>query len=196
MSFTLVYLTINKRIFDVAVSAFLLLLLSPIFIIIALLSYYECKNWKTILFLQPRVGLHGRLFKMLKFRSMVIDAAEKGEYYTFRNDPRITKLGRFLRKYSLDELPQLINVLKGEMSLVGPRPDLPVQRQFYTEEEWNLRCSVRPGMTGLAQATLRSQATPEQRKYCDLEYAKKPNLGLDLKIILMTINQVFRIGSY
>ena len=188
--------SISKRTFDMILSVCLLVLLVPIFATIAWLSYRESGNWKTILFLQPRVGLHGRLFRMLKFRSMVIDAAEKGKYYTVRDDPRITRLGRFLRKYSLDELPQLINVLKGEMSLVGPRPDLPVQQQLYAPEEWALRCSVRPGITGLAQATLRSGATEEERKRCDLEYAKKPNLGLDLKIMLLTINQVLRIGSY
>ena len=186
----------GKRIFDISASVCLLMLLSPLLAAIAWLSYRESGRWKAILFLQSRVGLDGRLFNILKFRSMVADAEQKGEYYTSRNDPRITKLGRFLRKYSLDELPQLINVLKGEMSLVGPRPDLLIQQQFYTEEEWKLRCSVRPGITGLAQATLRSEATEEERKHCDLEYAKKLNLGLDLKIMLMTIHQVLRIGSY
>lgn len=186
----------SKRMMDLMLSLCLLALLSPLFILIAWLSYRESRSYNTIFFLQPRVGLDGRLFKMLKFRSMVTDATEKGEYYTVQNDPRITKLGRFLRKYSLDELPQLMNVLKGEMSLVGPRPDLPIQRQFYTEAEWKLRCSVRPGITGLAQATLRSAATEEERKRCDLEYAQKPSLVFDLKIMLMTVHQVLRIGSY
>ena len=190
------YLPKTKRIIDIIASLSALILLAPVFLLISCFSYYESKDWRAVLFLQPRVGLHGRLFNMLKFRSMVINASEKGEYYTLINDPRITKLGSFLRKSSLDELPQLINVLKGEMSLIGPRPDLPIQQQLYAEEEWTLRCSVRPGITGLSQSTLRSQATAEQRKEYDLYYIKNISLRLDIKIIFLTIKQVIKTGSY
>jgi lipopolysaccharide/colanic/teichoic acid biosynthesis glycosyltransferase len=95
----------------------------------------------------------------------------------------------------LDELPQLLNVLVGDMSIVGPRPDVPAQLSLYTEEEWMIRHSVRPGITGLAQSTMRSEATTEQRKSMDLEYAKNVSLGLDARIILMTIKQVIFKGG-
>lgn len=190
------YLSKIKRLVDIIASLFALVLLAPVFLAITLFSYREYKKWRNILFFQPRVGLHGQVFNMLKFRSMVVNASEIGEYYTTRNDPRVTKLGSFLRKYSLDELPQLINVLKGDMSLIGPRPNVLIQQQFYTEQEWVLRCSVRPGITGLAQADMRSQATTEQRKNQDLYYIKNINLKLDIKIILMTLKQIIKMGSY
>jgi lipopolysaccharide/colanic/teichoic acid biosynthesis glycosyltransferase len=132
---------------------------------------------------------------MWKFRSMVINAESLGGYSTADRDPRITPIGRFIRKTSLDELPQLLNVLFGEMSIVGPRPDVPAQRSLYTEEEWMVRHSVRPGITGLAQSTLRSEATTEQRKAMDLEYAKNVSFALDVRIILMTIRQVVFKGG-
>ena len=193
---TMTYSQTGKRIFDILLSLCLLGLLAPLLLVIACISYCEYPSYKHILFIQSRVGLHGQLFRMFKFRSMLVDADQQGPYYTSKNDPRITRWGRFLRKTSLDELPQLLNVLKGEMSLVGPRPNLPIQRQFYSDDECALRCAVRPGITGLAQATLRSQATLEQGKYCDLQYAKKPSFWFDVKILLLTINQVLRTGSY
>jgi len=124
---------------------------------------------------------------MLKFRSMVRNAAALGSHQTAADDPRVTRVGRFIRRTSIDELPQLLNVLVGDMSLVGPRPDVPVQRSLYTDEQWTLRCSVRPGITGLAQALLRSAATPEQRLELDLRYARQRDLWLDLKIMAWTV---------
>jgi lipopolysaccharide/colanic/teichoic acid biosynthesis glycosyltransferase len=133
---------------------------------------------------------------MLKFRSMVVNAESQGPYHTATNDSRVTRSGRWLRRTSVDELPQLINVLKGEMSLVGPRPDVPEQRALYTEDEWNRRLRVRPGITGPAQATLRSDATSEQRKQLDLSYAESPSIMRDAEILLRTVSQVFGRGSY
>lgn len=132
---------------------------------------------------------------MFKFRSMRQYADRTGSFRTATADPRITRVGKFLRATSLDELPQLFNVLIGDMSLVGPRPDVPAQRDDYTEDEWQIRHSVRPGITGLAQSTLRSDATALQRRQMDLEYAERHNLLLDLKILLNTVVQVVSRGG-
>lgn len=143
-----------------------------------------------MVFRQTRLGLNGREFGMYKFRSMVKNAAQMGPYFTTDKDPRITRVGRFIRRTSIDELPQLINVLKGDMSLVGPRPDVPVQRSLYTEADWAERCSVRPGITGLAQALYRSEATYEQRLNADLRYAREASIWLDLQILVLTIRRL------
>jgi lipopolysaccharide/colanic/teichoic acid biosynthesis glycosyltransferase len=118
---------------------------------------------------------------------MVKDASTLGPYYTSCDDPRITRVGRLIRRTSIDELPQLFNVLRGEMSLVGPRPEVPTQRSLYSEPDWALRCSVRPGITGLAQAKLRSAATWDQRLALDLQYVREAGLWLDLKILAWTL---------
>jgi lipopolysaccharide/colanic/teichoic acid biosynthesis glycosyltransferase len=182
-----------KRLFDVLVALVALVLLSPVLLAAALAVLLE--SGTPVVFRQQRVGLGGRPFEMLKFRSMVKDAASRGPYFTTGNDPRITRVGRILRRTSVDELPQLWNVLRGDMSLVGPRPDLPVQARDYRPEDWALRCSVRPGLTGLAQATLRSQATPEQRLAADLAYARGPGLMADLRILLMTLRRLGGVGA-
>jgi len=177
-----------KRVFDVTASLLLLLLLFPLLCTVALAVYLN--DFGAVVFKQRRIGFGGREFYLYKFRSMVIDAEKLGGYSTQKEDVRITKVGRFIRRTSLDELPQLVNVLKGDMSLVGPRPNVPAQRQGYSEEEWQLRNSVRPGITGLAQATLRSAATAEQRKQMDLDYAQNASLWQDIKILLMTVRQL------
>ena len=182
-----------KRSFDIFVSLVALLLLSPLLIIISLLIYLQDRC--PVFFKQQRFGLGGSLFYIIKFRTMVPDAEKRGPYFTGDNDSRITFLGKFLRKTSLDELPQLFNVLRGDMSLVGPRPDVVEQRSLYNEKEWKVRCSVRPGITGLAQATLRSQATIEERKSMDLQYVKNKSFLLDLKIILITLKQIITKGG-
>ena len=133
---------------------------------------------------------------MLKFRSMVVDAERVGGYSTAVGDPRITRMGHFIRRTSLDELPQLFNVLRGDMSWVGPRPDVPAQKGNYSDADWRARHRVRPGITGLAQATLRSAATPAQRLALDLEYVERASLLFDLKILLLTVRQVLGKGSY
>lgn len=170
-----------------------LVILMPLLLLIAVLI--RLQDGGPSLFGQQRVGLNGRVFRMWKFRSMVINAESLGGFSTADRDPRITPIGRFIRRTSLDELPQLLNVVVGDMSIVGPRPDVPAQRSLYTEEDWMMRHSVRPGITGLAQSTMRSEATAEQRKAMDLEYAKNVSLMLDARIILMTIKQVIFKGG-
>lgn len=183
-----------KRVFDVVVSVLLLVLLAPLMVFLAVWVALDSPGGAV--YRQKRVGLKGKLFEVYKFRSMVSDADQIGGYSTSDGDSRITKPGRFIRKASLDELPQLLNVIRGDMSLVGPRPDTPMQEVNYSPEEWAKRCSVRPGITGLAQAKLRSQATPEERTRLDLEYVDHVGLGLDLKVLGMTVRQVlFRGGN-
>lgn len=183
-----------KRLLDVVVSVFGLFLLSPILFITAFIIFLQDR--KPVLFTQKRVGLNGHHFMLYKFRSMVIKAESIGGFSTSDNDSRITPFGKIIRKASIDELPQLVNVLLGDMSIVGPRPDVPLQKQNYTESEWVIRHSVKPGITGLAQATLRSSATPEQRKRLDLDYVEQKSIWLDIKVILLTFKQVvFRGGN-
>lgn len=183
-----------KRWFDIGVSLVALILALPIMALVTVLVKLESKG--PVIFRQERVGLYGQIFVIYKFRSMVADASCQGPHFTRDMDPRITRLGRFMRKTSLDELPQLLNVLKGDMSLVGPRPNVPEQRVEYTEEEWTKRNTVRPGITGLAQAQLRSTATPEERTRLDLEYVDKASVGYDIWLILLTAKQVlFRGGN-
>lgn len=180
----------SKRIFDLCLSAFAILLLSPLLIGSALLVWF-CDG-RPILFRQIRIGRGGVGFNMYKFRSMVRNASSIGAYHTSFHDPRITLVGQFLRRTSLDELPQLVNVLAGDMSFVGPRPDLPEQKKLYTKDEWTARCSVKPGITGLAQATIRSDCTFEERKFLDLEYVREQTIFMDVKILIFTLFQILR----
>ena len=179
-----------KRVFDVCVAGLALVLFSPLLIGAALAVWLD--SGRPVLFAQERVGRGTRAFRLYKFRSMVVDAARLGSYSTAQNDPRITRVGAVLRRTSIDELPQLFNVLRGDMSLVGPRPDVPAQRANYTDEQWTLRHRVRPGITGLAQARFRSSATPQQRLDADLDYARNPGLLRDLHILWLTVAQVLR----
>jgi len=182
-----------KRLLDMLLSLAALALLSPVFVATAALIALE--SGRPVLFRQARLGLAGREFRMFKFRSMVKDAASIGPWHTASDDPRITRVGRFIRRTSIDELPQLLNVVMGDMSLVGPRPDVPAQRLLYSDADWALRCSVRPGITGLSQALLRSDATPEQRLALDLRYAREHSLWLDLKIVAWTLGRLTGRGS-
>jgi lipopolysaccharide/colanic/teichoic acid biosynthesis glycosyltransferase len=126
---------------------------------------------------------------------MVKNAAQIGPYHTGANDPRVTRVGRVIRRTSLDELPQLFNVLRGDMSLVGPRPDVPAQRPLYSPTDWVQRCSVRPGITGLAQATVRSEGTAAERLALDLRYVAERSLWLDFRIIWLTVARLSGRGS-
>ena len=182
-----------KRVFDVLLSILALLVLSPVLATAAIAIALE--SGRPVLFRQVRLGRGGREFGMYKFRSMVKDAAAIGPYFTADGDPRITRVGRFLRRTSIDELPQLLNVLTGDMSLVGPRPDVPAQRKLYSDEDWAVRCSVRPGITGLAQALLRSEATQARRLELDLRYARFHSLLLDIKIIGWTLGRITGKGA-
>lgn len=178
---------------DIVLAMAALLALAPLLLGAALAIALE--TGLPVLFRQTRVGLNGREFGMYKFRSMVKNAAQVGPYFTTDNDPRITRVGRFVRRTSIDELPQLINVLKGEMSLVGPRPDVPAQRSLYTPVDWAQRCSVRPGITGLAQALYRSDSTEAQRLEADLRYTCDASLWLDLKICWWTLRRLGGQGA-
>ncbi|MGF1758895.1 sugar transferase [Photobacterium sagamiensis] len=182
-----------KRIVDILLSIIGLVCLLPFFVVIALIITID--NFGPVFYKQQRVGLNGQLFGLYKFRSMKINADKIGPYFTSENDPRITSVGKWLRRLSIDELPQLINVLLGHMSVVGPRPNVPQQRELYSESSWTKRNSVRPGITGLAQATKRSSATEKEREALDLEYVDKHNVVFDLKIIFMTIEQVVLKGG-
>jgi Undecaprenyl-phosphate glucose phosphotransferase len=180
-----------KRVFDFAFSALVLALSSPLLILIALLIRLTSRG--PVFFVQERVGLNGKPFKMYKFRTMKIapsDTAEGDTRWTTESDPRKTKLGAFLRKTSLDELPQFINVLKGEMSVVGPRPERPhFVRQFLQEvARYNHRHCLKVGITGWAQVNgWRGDTSIDKRVEYDLYYLQNWSLFLDLRIIVMTI---------
>ena len=182
-----------KRVMDMVIASAALLVLAPVWLLAALAVALE--SGRPVLFQQTRLGLNGRAFNMLKFRSMRQNAAATGPYFTAANDTRITRVGRFIRRTSIDELPQLINVLRGDMSLVGPRPDVLAQRGLYSEADWAQRCSVRPGITGLAQALLRSEATEAQRLALDLQYTHQASVWFDLKILGLTVARLSGKGS-
>ncbi|RME51593.1 MAG: sugar transferase [Deltaproteobacteria bacterium] len=188
-----------KRIFDVVVSGVALLLLSPLFLLIALWIRLDSEG--PVIFRQERVGQHGRIFTMFKFRTMVADAEARLKemldfdtlpepVFKFENDDRVTRAGRFLRRTSLDELPQLINVLRGEMSLVGPRPE-----EYEIVERYNIwqrrRLKVKPGITGLQQVTNRGVPDLTERIKYDIYYIRRQSFLLDLSILLRTIFVVF-----
>lgn len=176
-----------KGFFDTVGAALLLLLLSPLLLLVALLIRFSSAG--PALFKQPRLGYRGRVFSIYKFRTMV-DGAEKlgSGVFTSRGDPRITRVGQFLRRTSVDELPQLLNILRGEMSFVGPRPPVPYHPYVYDaySTEQKLRFSVRPGITGYAQVTGRNQLTWDERIRYDVSYVKTWSLGLDLEILART----------
>ena len=176
-----------KRLIDVAVSTTLLVVLSPV---IGVLSLKVKKDMGTpVIFKQQRPGLDEEPFLLCKFRTMEIVTDENGDLLS--DEHRVTKIGKFLRKYSLDELPQLINVLKGEMSLVGPRPLLMEYLPLYSEEQ-KIRHQVRPGMTGWAQVNGRNAITWEAKFKLDSWYVKNQSILLDLKILLLTIIKVVK----
>lgn len=148
-----------------------------------------------VFFKQDRLGKNGKVFKIIKFRTMIDNAEQIGTgVITFENDPRITKVGSFLRKTSLDELPQLINVLKGDMSIVGPRPPVPYHPKKYEEysEYEKKRFNVKPGITGYAQVNGRNNLTWEQRINMDVYYVDNRSFLLDLKIIFLTMLKVLK----
>jgi lipopolysaccharide/colanic/teichoic acid biosynthesis glycosyltransferase len=180
--------SVLKRCIDIAVSAVLLLAGAPFLLLIALMIRWTSEG--PALFRQKRVGKDGRIFTILKFRTMVQNAPDlrNADNSTFNadNDPRVTKVGKFLRKTSCDELPQLVNVLRGEMSLVGPRPELPEGPGSYTQSQF-ARLKVRPGITGLAAVHGRNDVPVNVRRDLDAQYAEKWTFLLDLKIMVQTI---------
>jgi lipopolysaccharide/colanic/teichoic acid biosynthesis glycosyltransferase len=182
-----------KRVFDFVVSASALILLSPLLLLLAALVRLSSPG--PIIYRSVRLGHRGRRLEMLKFRTMVIGARDirnpDGSSYNAAADPRVTAIGAWLRRTSLDELPQLWNVLRGEMSLVGPRPDLFDQHAFYAPEDFK-RLEVKPGMTGLAQTRGRNQTTWAHRRLLDLEYVNSHSFLGDLVILARTIPGVLR----
>lgn len=179
-----------KRPFDILTAGTLLILLSPVFAAVALAIRLTSPG--PILFRQRRLGVGERPFTILKFRSMRVDADRVGPGFTSAHDPRITPIGRILRKTSLDELPQLLNVFRGEMSLLGPRPYIGFELEAWSPEERRLRASVRPGISGLSQVRGRSQYTVAQIIASDLEYVDRCSLWLDLKLCVQTVTSVLR----
>lgn len=184
----------RKRFFDIIVSLLLIFLASPV--ILAAMIWVKLDSRGPVLFKQSRVGRGGGIFTIYKLRTMVADAEQRGGYATKQGDPRITRSGSFLRRTSLDELPQLFNVLLGSMSLVGPRPDTPMQKDQYTPEEWKMRTRVRPGITGLAQARLRSSATHQERLALDLQYVERADLGSDIAILWETARTLLKRKAF
>ena len=188
-----------KRIFDIILSISGLLILSPLMAVIA----YKIKeeDGGPVFYKQIRVGKNGKYFEMYKFRSMVPNAEQlleklknqneiNGAMFKMKNDPRITKVGRFIRKHSLDELPQLVNVIKGNMSLVGPRPSLPSEVEQYDEYDMQ-RLLVMPGCTGLWQTTERNNVDFDGMVKLDLKYIENAGLLEDIKIIILTVKIIF-----
>ena len=183
---------VAKRIMDIAVSSTALALLSPPLALIAIAIRFDSSG--SVLFRQRRLGRSGRPFTLYKFRTMIENAPDyrnaDGSTFNSPSDQRVTRIGHVLRRTSLDELPQLFNVLTGAMSLVGPRPDQVDQARFYREDEWR-RNLVKPGITGLAQTGGRNAISWAERKQVDLEYVERQSLLLDLKILWRTIPYVF-----
>lgn len=192
--------SILKRTIDITGSLIGLILLSPLFVLIAVLIKLEDPKG-SLLFYQTRIGKNEKPFRMFKFRSMVSNAEEKlkellaqneieGAMFKMKNDPRITRVGKFIRKTSIDELPQLINVLRGDMSLVGPRPPLVREVAEYTEYD-KLRLTVTPGCTGLWQVSGRNELSFKEMVELDLQYIQKRSVLFDLIIIFKTFRVLF-----
>lgn len=196
----------TKRLFDLLVSLLALLVLAPLFAAVALAIRLESAG--PVLFRQERVGLHGRIFRIHKFRTMVADAESRGPQLTAGNDPRITRVGAFLRRHKLDELPQLLDVVRGDMSIVGPRPEVPRYVALYPPEMRDIVLSVRPGITDTASVAYRdesaqlaragnteqlyvSEIMPQKLRMC-VEYVRTRSLPGDLKIVLCTLAALLR----
>lgn len=188
-----------KRIMDILCSVTGLIILTPIFLIVGALIRLESKG--SVIFSQERIGKDGNIFKMYKFRSMVVNAEElkeklhcqnemSGPMFKMKDDPRITRVGKFIRKTSIDELPQLFNVLKGEMSLVGPRPSLP--KEVVKFDDWMMkRLKVKPGLTCYWQVSGRNDIDFEDWMKLDIKYVRERSTLLDIKLILKTFLVLF-----
>ncbi len=187
-----------KRSLDLLVSVGSLTLLAPLLLVIA--AAIRLTSPGPVLFRQMRLGLNGAPFEIFKFRTMIVDAPDirnpDGSTFNSNSDPRVTPIGAFLRQTSLDEVPQFLNVLRGEMTLVGPRPDLTDQLKYYSEEE-HQRLTVKPGVTGLAQISGRNSIAWQDRKRLDIRYVREQNFWLDIRVLLRTIPYVcFRKGVF
>ena len=192
--------SVTKRLIDIVGSLCGIILLSPLFLIVAILIKLEDPKGK-VFFAQERNGIYPKTFKMYKFRSMVHNAEEllkdlmdrneqTGPVFKINDDPRITKVGKFIRKTSIDELPQLFNVLKGDMSLVGPRPPIPHEVEQYNSYQMQ-RLAVKPGLTCIWQVSGRNNIGFDEWVEMDIEYIKTRNLWLDIKLIFKTVGVLF-----
>ena len=192
--------SVTKRLIDIVGSLCGIILLSPLFLIVAILIKLEDPKGK-VFFAQERNGRYPKTFKMYKFRSMVHNAEEllkdlmdrneqTGPVFKINDDPRITKVGKFIRKTSIDELPQLFNVLKGDMSLVGPRPAIPREVDQYNSYQMQ-RLAVKPGLTCIWQVSGRNNIGFDEWVEMDIEYIKTRNLWLDIKLIFKTVGVLF-----
>lgn len=190
-----------KRVFDFVASLIAVIILSPIFLIIAIAIKINDPAGP-VFYTQTRIGEHGKPFRMFKFRSMVTNADElleklrakneiDGAMFKMKDDPRITKVGKFIRKYSLDELPQLLNVVGGSMSIVGPRPPLPFEVEQYTDYD-RQRLMVKPGATGMWQVGGRNALSFDQMVELDLTYINERSIWLDLKIMFETVKVMIK----
>ena len=177
-----------KKILDFLIALVLIFLFSPFLFIIAIIIKLTSQG--PIFFIQKRLGFKGSIFKIYKFRTMIHNAPDirniDGTTFNSKDDKRVTKLGKFLRESSIDELPQLFNILKFEMSFVGPRPELPESIEMHTKSNFK-RLLVKPGITGLAQVQGRNMIDIRKRRMIDVDYQERINFVLDLKIILNTI---------
>ena len=182
-----------KRFLDLILSLMALIILMPLMMVIAILIKIDSRG--PVFFLQERLGKNGKIFKIIKFRTMIVNAENIGDGLKIKSesDNRITRVGKIIRKTSLDELPQLVNVIKGDMSIVGPRPPVtyhPYKYEKYSEEQRE-RFNVRPGITGLAQVKVRNSASWDERINIDIKYIKEITFINDLKIIVRTVKKVF-----
>ena len=187
-----------KRFFDICLSTAALVVLSPLLLVIAILIYLEDKG--PVIYSQTRIGKDGRAFKLYKFRSMCVDADEKlkdlqklnerdGPVFKIRDDPRVTKVGKFIRKTCIDELPQLVNIIKGDMSIVGPRPPLPNEVEQYNSYQ-KQRLLVVPGLTCYWQIQKGEETTFDEWVELDLRYIKERSILLDFRLILLTFKVI------
>lgn len=195
-----IFYSTTKRLIDIFGSLCGIILLSPLFLIVAILIKLEDPKGK-VFFAQERNGIYPKTFKMYKFRSMVHNAEDllkdlmdrneqTGPVFKINDDPRITKVGKFIRKTSIDELPQLFNVLKGDMSLVGPRPAIPREVEQYNSYQMQ-RLAVKPGLTCIWQVSGRNNIGFDEWVEMDIEYIKTRNLWLDIKLIFKTVGVLF-----
>lgn len=187
-----------KRFFDICLSIAALVVLSPLLLVIAILIYLEDKG--PVIYSQTRIGKDGRAFKLYKFRSMCVDADERlrdlqklnerdGPVFKIRDDPRVTKVGKFIRKTCIDELPQLVNIIKGDMSIVGPRPPLPNEVEQYNSYQ-KQRLLVVPGLTCYWQIQKGEETTFDEWVELDLKYIKERSILLDFRLILLTFKVI------
>lgn len=187
------YKNLFKRIFDLIIAIIALPFWLVILVVIGSIIYFQDKG--TVFYNAPRLGKNGEVFKMYKFRSMKLNAPdlrnEDGSTFNSEDDPRLTKVGKFIRKTSLDETPQLLNIIKGNMSIIGPRPDLPEHSELYVGNE-SRKLEIRPGVTGYNQAYFRNTVPWKQRIQNDIYYIDHLSFWLDIKIFFKTAKSVLK----